>query len=110
EALIALEVLGLVRVRVGDGVSVVGPEQPAGVRTVPPLSGAGIPLAPRLQARRLVEPETAALAAAQASDTEIADIEATLRAGPAGPRDAAPAGQAACRFHVRVAEASGNPA
>ena len=87
EALIALETVGLVRVRVGDGVSVVGPEAPTAEPSAPasdrvldraryrnpwvldPELGivadfdAEIPPFSLLQARRLVEPEAAALAA-----------------------------------------------
>jgi len=90
EALIALEVIGLVRVRVGDGVSVVGPEAVGDDATgngsdrvldrarhrnpwvLDPELGivadfdAEIPPYSLLRARRLIEPETAALAAKHA--------------------------------------------
>ena len=86
EALIALEVIGLVDVRVGDGVRVCAPSAPPPPDTpVLELAGRGqwaemdpelslaldldaeIPPFALLQARRLVEPEAAALAARHAS-------------------------------------------
>ncbi|KAF1052997.1 MAG: putative HTH-type transcriptional regulator [Burkholderia gladioli] len=98
EALIALEVIGLVSVRVGDGVSVRPREQPAGdapparanarsnVLDVDPELGiefdldAEIPPFSLLQARKLIEPEATELAALHASDAQLTAIrEAFLR-------------------------------
>jgi DNA-binding FadR family transcriptional regulator len=90
EALIALEVNGLVSVRVGDGVKVRQREaaaapQPLAAAKVAPFSiveidpelgialdlDTEIPPFALLQARRLIEPEAAALAAQHGSDAQI---------------------------------------
>lgn len=135
EALIALEVIGMVRVRVGDGVSVVGPEavaNDASAGTAPgrvldramhrnpwvmdPELGivanfdAEIPPFSLLQARRLVEPETAALAAEHATDAEIAGIEEALQRNIADNRNRSTTHPGDRLLHIRIADASGNPA
>lgn len=133
EALIALEVLGLVRVKVGDGALVQAPTPSA------PRDGGGghvldqaarsqpwepdpelaeldlhtdveVPPFSLLQARRLVEPEAAALAARHATDAEVAgiveayerNIEDNRRGSTTHPGDRL--------LHIRIADASGNPA
>lgn len=137
EALIALEVLGMVRVRVGDGVSVVGPEtainDPAANDgavlgralerarhrnpwVLDPELGiladfdAEIPPFSLLQARRLVEPETAALAAENANETEIIGIEEALQRNIADNRRDSTTHPGDRLLHIRIADASGNPA
>ncbi len=127
EALIALEIGGLVRVRVGSGVEVLAPAEqddaqdgnPAPWETDPELAAEldlgqdlerEVPPFALLEARRLVEPEAAALAAVNASDEQLAGIgEAYLRnvhdnleRSRTHPGDRL--------FHIRIAEASGNPA
>lgn len=108
EALIALETLGLIEVRVGDGTY---------VRAASPISAAptwiqGKDLGPgpleQFRARRAVEPACAELAAAAATAQEIAALEecldrivATIGAGRS------PAAEHA-RFHILLAEASHN--
>jgi len=128
EALIALEIGGLVRVRVGSGVEVLAPEagdddaEDAAVepwQTDPELAieldlgqdlEREVPPFALLDARRLVEPEAAALAAAQASDEQLAGIaeayERNVHDNLAGSRTH-PGDRL---FHIRIAEASGNPA
>lgn len=134
EALIALEVIGLVRVRVGDGVSVIGPEPAIGDASVPtsdrvldramhrnpwvmdPELGimadldAEIPPFSLLSARRLIEPETAALAAEDASDAEIEGIEEALQRNIADNRNRSTTHPGDRLIHIRIADASGNPA
>ncbi|WP_323122251.1 FadR/GntR family transcriptional regulator [Burkholderia alba] len=130
EALIALEVVGLVSVRVGDGVTVRARDGApaagkASDRAYPAGPGAsefdpelGIELDPDpeippfalLQARRLIEPEAAALAAVHASDAQRSGIreaflrnrEDNLSGSTTHPGDRL--------FHIRIAEASDNPA
>lgn len=127
EALIALEIGGLVRVRVGSGVEVLAPAEAdeegegstAPWETDPELAAEldlgqdlerEVPPFALLEARRLVEPEAAALAAVNASDEQLAGIaEAFLRnvhdnleGSRTHPGDRL--------FHIRIAEASGNPA
>lgn len=138
EALIALEVIGMVRVRVGDGVSVVGPESDirAGSDTVEAVNtphvlqqamqrnpwvmdpelgivadfDGEIPPYSLLQARRLVEPETAALAAVHASDAEIEGIGEALQRNVADNRNNSSTHPGDRLLHIRIADASGNPA
>ena len=126
EALIALEVIGLVDVKVGNGVIVKArrnngepvmaqagrdqwrePDDELGINLdfsteLPPFS--------LLQARLLIEPEAAALAAQRASEQELLSIRQAwlqnctdnLAHSRTHPGDRL--------FHIRIAQASGNPA
>jgi len=129
EALIALEVLGRVKVRVGDGVIV---QKPAAspdssrhvldeaVRRTPwPLDpelelvadfDAEVPPFALLQARRLVEPEAAALAAEHATEAELAGIVTAYERNIADNREGSTTHPGDRLLHIRIAEASGNPA
>ena len=139
EALIALEVIGQVEVRVGHGV-LVGPLVPRGGRSIlhaaaqqhpwsldPELeqefasqSDEEIPPYSLLEARRLVEPEAAALAAANMTPAILSGIEEAYERHVADnneevderhqgiPYTANHTGDRL--FHVRIAQASGNPA
>jgi GntR family transcriptional repressor for pyruvate dehydrogenase complex len=129
EALIALEVVGLVSVRVGDGVSV-RPRQKrgskqditaiaarqSGVLEVDPELGieldldVTIPPFSLLQARKLIEPEAAALAATQASDDQLAGIRDAFRRNQEDNRSGSTTHPGDRLFHIRIAEASGNDA
>lgn len=73
EAMIGMEILGLVSARRGSGVYVTAPP-PGGLAT----SELDIGAFELTAARRVVEGETAALAASMASDEEIAELEAIL--------------------------------
>jgi DNA-binding FadR family transcriptional regulator len=109
EALIALEIAGLVDVRVGSGIY---------VREVPPVprTTPGGPDEPDpgplelLRARRLIEGEIAALAAINAKAADIAAIRETIgwMVGENARNAATQEGDR--QFHLRVAEASGNSA
>ncbi len=111
EALIALEIGGYVEVRVGTGVFVAHPklgrqldeeESHAGVRT----SFGDIGPFELVEARILIEPECAALAAQHASEQQLAEIAIASRSmhgsNTPGTHDRG--------FHVAIAEASGNAA
>ncbi len=106
EALIALEMEGLLDVRVGSGIYVRSREP----RSHPGAPGDASGPFEVLRARWLIESECAALAARHASREQLrairdahARMAAEARANP-NPLDADRA------FHVRVAEASGNSA
>src|SRR3954449_1658947 len=71
EALIALEIQGLVEVRVGAGIFVTNSE----VRPVVPINEGQAPFE-LLRARWLIEGEIAALAAREATKSEIARVRA----------------------------------
>ncbi len=106
EALIALEIEGKVEVRVGAGVFVIGP-QPTPARA-PQEEGEG-PFE-LLGARQVVEGETAALAAREATPDEIAVIKAKVdelaSLDPADPRSD-PVDR---DFHLAIARATHNDA
>lgn len=106
EALIALELQGLVAVRGGSGVVVVArAPSPAAAQPADRHSLFDI-----LEARLAVEPQAAALAAARANSAQRKAIRAALaglRAGIAAGRIEHAADRA---FHAAVAAASGNPA
>ncbi|MEJ4044671.1 FadR/GntR family transcriptional regulator [Erwinia sp. SLM-02] len=126
EALIALEVIGLVDVKVGNGVIVKArrsnaepvmaeagrdqwhePDDELGINLdfsteLPPFS--------LLQARLLIEPEAAALAALHASDAEREAIRAAYQQNCEDNRANSQTHPGDRLFHIRIAQASGNPA
>ncbi|WP_338240427.1 FadR/GntR family transcriptional regulator [Aurantiacibacter hainanensis] len=104
EAIIALEVRGLVDVRVGSGAYVRSATEQDQV-------GAGDVSAIELtEARLLVESEVAALAAAQISDEELRELE--ILVGQIEEENEAPGGkeEADTAFHLAVARATRNSA
>lgn len=101
EAMIALEIRGLVEARHGSGIYVT--HAPAGGRS-PELDVGAFEL---IEARVMFEGEAAALAATAIDAATIAALEETLvemDAGHHGP----PAFEADRRFHLLIAEATGN--
>jgi DNA-binding FadR family transcriptional regulator len=105
EALIALEVEGLLDVRVGSGIYV---SQPGNRRRNPLLGDSG-PFEV-IGARRLIESDCAALAAKNASPAQLRAIrEAHAGMVKESKRHHNPL-DADRLFHVRIAEASGNSA
>jgi DNA-binding FadR family transcriptional regulator len=126
EALIALEVIGLVDVKVGNGVIVKA--RPSTQEPVMKQAGRGQWLEPDdelgiqldfstelppfslLQARRLIEPEAAALAAVHASDSELLVIRQAYEQNCADNRAESRTHPGDRLFHIRIAQASGNPA
>jgi len=106
EALIALEVEGLLDVRVGSGIYVTDPGKQ---RRDDALQGDYGPFEV-IRARRLIEGECAALAAKNASPAQLRAIrEAHAEVVEESKRHHNPL-DADRLFHVRVAEASGNSA
>ena len=134
EAVVALEVMGLVEVRVGNGVLVLpkarwlqesghreGSSFETRLAALPrmqpdpelPLTidlDAEVPPFALLQARRLVEPNTASLAALHASEPELSAIEAALLRNRADNRAGSITHTGDRLFHIRIAQASGNHA
>lgn len=126
EALIALEVIGLVDVKVGNGVIVKA--RPSTQEPVMMQAGRGQWLEPDdelgiqldfstelppfslLQARRLIEPESAALAAVHASEEELGLIRQAYEQNCADNRAQSRTHPGDRLFHIRIAQASGNPA
>lgn len=104
EAIIALEVQGLVEVRIGSG---------AYVRRLPgknDIPGFGISAIELTEARLLFEGEAAALAATQITDEEMEELEALVKA--IAKENAEPAGtvESDRAFHLAIAKASRNGA
>lgn len=106
EALIALEVEGLVEVRIGSGIYVLAP----GLQSRPADDEAPAGPFELLRARYVVEAECAALAAKSAKRQQVAAIEQALdemeRENAAGRQPLA----SDRLFHLRIAEATGNGA
>lgn len=106
EALIALEMEGLLDVRVGSGIYVA---QPGARGDRAELAGASGPFEV-LRARRMIEGECAALAAKSGTRAQLAAIrEAHARMIEEAKSDQNPL-DADRQFHVRIAEASANSA
>jgi len=105
EALIALEVIGLVQIRMGSGVYVCKPVQTKSRRKVPRQDYAPFEV---IQARLLIESEIAAQAALSRTDAHIVQLDAYLNDminRAADNRQPLDADQA---FHRTLVEATGN--
>lgn len=109
EALIALEVEGLVEVRIGSGIYVTGvPREQAPTEAEQPAAG---PFE-LLRARYVIESECAALAAKSAKKAQVAAIEEAFHNMQAEMQHHSehPPLDADRIFHLRIAEATGNGA
>lgn len=106
EALIALEIEGKVEVRVGAGVFVVAPRP----TSVPPAQEEGEGPFELLGARRVVEGETAAWAAREATADEIAAIRASVEGLAALPPGDPRSDGVDRDFHMAIARATHNDA
>jgi len=106
EALLAMEIAGLVSIRVGAGVFVLAPEVPQ----VPAVEAFGEQRAPSeiLEARAVIEPELAALAAARADESEIKAIGHAIDLMREEHRMAAETERGDREFHRLIAAASHN--
>ena len=109
EAMIALELAGVVEVRMGSGAYVVHAPSPdlitGGFARALADAGSG-PLA-LVEAREAIEGETAARAAVARSDADLSALAAAIAEMRACPGAAAHS-DADHGFHVRIAEATGN--
>ena len=105
EALIALELGGVIEVRAGAGAYV--HTSPEGDTCVPEADAGPFEC---LSARRLIEPELAAMAARTASNEAIAAIRAAAAEMEKTHADRAGAEQADRNFHRAIARATGNSA
>jgi DNA-binding FadR family transcriptional regulator len=110
EALIALEVEGLVEVRIGSGIYVQAVGSKTAARGNEGDGGATAGPFELLRARYVIEGETAALAAKSAKKAQVEAIEETLGTMRHElDEDRQPLGGDRM-FHVRIAEATGNGA
>ncbi len=104
EAIIALEVQGLIEVRIGSG---------AYVRRLPgseDLPGFNVSAFELTEARLLFEGEAAALAATQITDEELAEIEGLVEAIARENNDPRGSEKADRAFHLAIAKATRNGA
>lgn len=109
EALIALEVEGLVEVRMGSGIYVTAREAARRVEGAEAAETAHGPLE-IIRARQLIESELAAVAAASGDKSLVPDLEETLREMEADiARKVLPI-RGDRMFHLRIAQASENSA
>lgn len=105
EAIIALEVDGLIEVKQGSGIYVIAVNLRNGK-----AGFAGVGPFELLEARRAVESEAAALAAARASEEDLAQIAALLERMSTLADDYVAAEVVDRQFHVQIARASQNSA
>lgn len=103
EALIALEVAGLVEVRVGVGAFVRAPQKPGDL-----LPDQGHSPLEIMSVRRMLEPEAAALAAQSLSPEGTAKLAETLRHMQADVASGAWSTEHDRNLHMTIAEGSGN--
>jgi DNA-binding FadR family transcriptional regulator len=109
EALIALEVEGLVEVRIGSGIYVLGATGTPIADARPAVQAEAGPFE-LLRARYVIESECAALAARSAKKSHVAAIDESL-AAMQQEFDAGSQPLSGDRlFHIRIAEATGNGA
>ncbi|MCR9106366.1 MAG: FadR family transcriptional regulator [Gammaproteobacteria bacterium] len=106
EAIIALEIAGLVDVRIGSGVYV--QEQRASQAALLEVQGPG-PFE-ILDARKLIEGETCALAAQHASEQQLQALQAVVDEMTEENRREAVTERADEHFHWLIAQAAGNSA
>jgi len=106
EALLTLEIAGLVSIRVGSGVYVLSPDEPekSTITEQPDLPG----LEEILDARLMFEPEICAAAASNATAEDIARIAATLDVMRDEHRNAAETERGDREFHHAISQACGN--
>ncbi len=103
EAMIALEMLGLVEARKGSGVFVLDSSVAA---SAPGESELDIGAFEIIEARRLLEGEVAAVAATEINDAHLAELRLLME--QMADADSAAAEVADRRFHICIAEATGN--
>ena len=109
EALRALAILGVAEMRHGDGTYLTSLEPDALMRPVGlvlALSDGG--LEELFEARKLVEPGLAALAATRISDAEVAELQRCAEASAAALDDAEAFMWADIELHAKIARAASN--
>lgn len=109
QAITALEVMGLVEVRHGDGVFITQPPGDVLPHLAAALAGVHEQLPAIMEMREAIEVQTARLAALRADDTVLAELEAALDAMHASLADLDGCAAADRRFHDGIVAAAGNP-
>src|SRR5687767_14164312 len=106
EALIALEIDGVVEIRMGSGAYVCAAPSSSDNRPRPPLGDSPSEL---MQARSLLEGAIITLAAARVTKQDLEYLRSCVEAMHQGVRRGVPPLDADRRFHVSIAEMTGNP-
>ncbi|WP_339761598.1 FadR/GntR family transcriptional regulator [uncultured Hoeflea sp.] len=109
EALLALEIAGLVTIRVGSGVFVNAPPSPDTAQARPHAVIDQHSPSDLLQARLALEPEVCGLAAVNATPGDIEAIESFLQKMREEHRMATETEQGDREFHFAIARATQNP-
>lgn len=104
EAMIALEIAGLVEVRTGSGIYVLPNSAQRGIADVGPGAFE------ILESRRLIEPELARLAAKHITSEQLQELSLALQEMEGEASASHVSEEADKRFHCIIAEASGNSA
>jgi DNA-binding FadR family transcriptional regulator len=107
EAVLALELMGLVEIKVGSGVFVLGENLRQNATVVTPGPDETSP-SEILESRRLIEAQTAYLAASRASDAELDQIKRCIESMQSALEDVPRFDRADAEFHHLIAKASGN--
>jgi DNA-binding FadR family transcriptional regulator len=108
EAILALELVGAVEVRPGDGVYVAGADGRLGVLAGPPVD---VPPRELIESRREIEPAVARLAALRLDDHRVAEVRGLVDRAAAVVDDASRLPEfiaLGLRFHSALAPCSGN--
>lgn len=108
EAINGLAMLGVLEIRHGQGAFVANPD--AGLAAPSAIAAALARGVTRdlFEARRLVEPEAARLAAERRTESDVHELAQALADHEQALRDGTPGVEPSVRFHVRIGEAAHN--
>ena len=106
EAMIALEIAGLVEIRTGSGIYILKPRQ----QEESGLADEGPGPFEILETRLLIESEVASLAASRITNHQLRELEAALSDMEAEDKEGTVTERADQRFHCIIAEAASNSA
>lgn len=109
EALVALEILGMVTVRAGAGAFVIDASDPIDLSLAKITATAGPSPLAILEARRAIEGEIAFYAALNAKKTEVKNLASLLELAAKGTADDLDAAGWPGAFHINLAKATHNP-
>jgi DNA-binding FadR family transcriptional regulator len=108
EAINGLAMLGVLEIRHGQGAFVANPDAgPTAPSAIAAALARGV-TRDLFEARCLVEPQAARLAAERRSDAELAEIAQALSDHEKAIRDGTPAVEPSVRFHIEIGEAAHN--
>lgn len=108
EAIRALESIGLIDIRQGEGTYIASTIETLLTSVASALAQHRDPLTPVFEARKILEPATAALAAERATAEEVAKLEAILTEQAKQIAEGETGVEADTRFHFTLAEAAKN--